>query len=378
VTDPTRILLIDDDAVDRMSVRRALKQAGLAHEVAEAPDGATGLRLARAQTFDCVLLDFRLPDVDTYELLAALLAPDGGSQAVVMLTGEADQEVALRLMRAGALDYLAKADATPSSLARAIRYAKARRGFVAELEMARRDAEEKSRALDTLNRQQALLLSIIAHDLRNPFQVILGFSTALSRTVAAKDYASLERRSQAISAASQRAYALMESLFSWASLQMDTVAVTLSDVDLSEVMEEIASGAADPAADKAVSVKTDCPKVRVRAHRGMLAAVLRNLVNNAVKFTHSGGTVTISARPCDAGIEVSVTDNGIGIPPETVADLFRLDRRTTTSGTAGELGSGLGLLLCRDLVERQGSVLDVESVVGKGTTFHFTLAEAGP
>ena len=378
MTGATRILLIDDDAVDRMSVRRALKEAGLAHELVEAPDGATGLRFSKAQTFDCVLLDFRLPDVDTYELLATLLSPQGGSQAVVRLTGEADQDVALRLMRAGALDYLAKADATPSSLARAIRYARARREFVAELEMARRDAEEKSLAVDTLNRQQTLLLSIIAHDLRNPFQVILGFSTALSRAVDAKDYASLERRAQAIGDASKRAYVLMESLFSWASLQMDTTAVTLSGVDLASVVEEIATGAADAVADKGLFMKAECRDVRVRAHRDMLAAVLRNLVNNAVKFTQPGGTITISACRRDSRVEVAVADNGVGIPPETIANLFRLDRRTTTTGTAGELGSGLGLLLCRDLVERQGGTLSVESVVDKGTTFRFTLAADEP
>ena len=110
-----RILLIDDDKVDRTMVRRALEKSGLEHDLVEAPDAAIGLRCAKEQTFDCVLLDYRLPDADAFELLTVLLSPEGGGQAVLMLTGEADQEIAIRLMRAGALDYLTKAEVTPSS-----------------------------------------------------------------------------------------------------------------------------------------------------------------------------------------------------------------------------------------------------------------------
>lgn len=373
MTTPTHILLIDDDVVDRTSVRRALRRSGLEHVLIEAPDGLTGLRLARAQAFDCVLLDYRLPDVDTFELLAALLTPEGGNQAVLMLTGEADQDIAFRLMRAGALDYIAKAEATPPSLARAIRYAKARRAFLAELRTAHQQAEEKSLALDTLNRQKSLLFSIISHDLRNPFQALLGLSTVLSQAVAAKDHASIERRAQGIKEAASQAYSLMESLFAWASLQMDTIAVTLGDVNLDEVARDVVAGAAEAAADKGLSIRSECFGAHVRAHRDMLAAVLRNLVSNAVKFTLPGGAITISARHCREGFEIAVTDTGVGMPPNKIADLFRLDRRTTTNGTAGERGSGLGLLLCRDLVERQGSELKVRSAVAQGTTFRFML-----
>ncbi len=123
----THILLIDDDAVDRAAVRRALARSGLAHELHEAADGETGLRLAEGRAFDCVLLDYRLPDVDTFDLLPQLLGREGGAQAVLMLTGEADPDIALRLMRAGALDYLAKAEVdTRRASARAIRLRAAR------------------------------------------------------------------------------------------------------------------------------------------------------------------------------------------------------------------------------------------------------------
>ena len=378
MTSLTRILLIDDDQVDRTLVRRALAKSGLNHELTEAQDGTSGLRIATEQEFDCVLLDFRLPDVDTFELLSTLISPEGGSQAVLMLTGEADQDVALRLIGAGALDYLAKADATPSSLARAIRYAKARRGFVAELRSARKEAEDKSLALDTLNRQKSLFFSIIAHDLRNPFQAILGLSNVLSQAVAAKDHTSIERRAQAVRDAAGQAHNLMEGLFAWASLQMDTLTTTLADVDLGAVAVEAVEGARVAAADKGISVESSCTGIRVQAHRDMLAAILRNLIGNAVKFTQPGGHVTISASRFAQGVEIKVTDTGVGMPPNKIEDLFKLDRRTTTNGTAGERGSGLGLLLCRDLVERQGGELTVKSTVGHGTAFCFILPSSRP
>ena len=370
----TRILLIDDDQVDRTMVRRALEKSGLPHDLVEAPDGASGLRCAKEQAFDCVLLDYRLPDVDAFELLAVLLSAEGGGQAVLMLTGEADQEIAFRLMRAGALDFLAKAEVTPSSLARAIRYAKARGEFLAELSMARREAEEKSLELDRLNRQQTFLLSIIAHDLRNHFHVLLGLSSVLCRAVSANNFAAFDRGAQSIQTAANRAYALMESLFAWASLQRDTTTTSLTDIDLEEIARETAQGATEAAAEKSISLVVTCSGIQVRGHRDMLAAVLRNLVNNAVKFTPPGGVITITAYPRDDRVEVEVTDTGVGMTPHRISSLFELDQRTSTTGTAGEQGSGFGLLLCRDLVEQLGSELTVSSTVNQGTTFRFRLA----
>ena len=105
----------------------------------------------------------------------------------------------------------------------------------------------------------------------------------------------------------------------------------------------------------------------------MLATVLRNLVGNAVKFTGPGGSVTLAAADRDGRVEISVADTGIGIEPERARTLFELDHRTTTNGTAGERGSGLGLHLCRDLLDKQHSELTVRSVLGQGTTFRFSL-----
>ncbi len=373
---PFRILLIDDDAVDRASVRRALAQGGLAHELEEAATGEAGLALAQNRRFDCVLLDFFLPGTDAFALLAGLRATEAGTQAVLVLTGGSDQGVALQMMRAGALDYLRKNEVTPSLLARAIRFAVARRQFQSELEAARREAEGKTAELDALNRQKSLLFSIIAHDLRNPFQALLGLSEVLGTAVERRDTALIEQRAAGIQRAATQACSLMEGLFAWAHAQMDTVAVQLRDVALGPLVGEVLAGAATMAADKNIVLRAEGCEIAARAHRDMLSTVLRNLVSNAIKFTRPGGLVTIVVDATEAGIVLAVDDTGLGIEPARLDGLFRLDRRATTRGTGGEVGSGLGLLLCRDLLERQGSELRVRSVVGQGSRFSFVLPEA--
>jgi len=369
----SRVLLIDDDGVDRAAVRRALKSSNLVYTLTEAVDGKSGLEAARREAFDCVLLDYRLPDVEAFELLAALIAPEGGRQAVIMLTGEVDQELAVRLVRAGALDYLTKVDASPSNLARAIRYAKARRGFVDELEKAREDAEEKSRALANLNRQKTMILSIIAHDLRNSFHVLLRLSQTLASAAATKDPAFVEVRAQALSEAAGQAHTLMEGLFSWASVQMDSRGAEAGSVNIEAIARECIAGFRQRAAEKDIALGADCGGLRVHGHAGLIAAMLRNLVGNAVKFTPPRGRVSIAARARGETVEIAVSDTGVGMTSEQSASLFKIDKRTSTPGTAGERGSGLGLLLCRDLAELQGSRLEVDSEPGRGTTFRFRL-----
>jgi two-component system sensor histidine kinase/response regulator len=373
VADSVRILLIDDDQVDRAAVRRALTRSGLAHDLIEAADGQTGRRLAAEQHFDCILLDYRLPDVDAFDLLADLNSLEGGAHSVLVLTGEADQDRAFQLMRAGALDYLTKDEATPSSLARAIRYAGARREVLRELDKARHDAELKSQELDTLNRQKALLFSIIAHDLRNPFQALLGLSTMLLKAVTEQNRAAVARRANALRDAADQAYELMESLFAWAKIQMDTLETPLSEVQLGPTADEAMTPIIKVASDKGIRLSASFEPIAVMAHRDMLVTVLRNLISNAIKFTLPAGAVTIAAR-CDGGqVEVAITDTGIGMTQATIADLFNTDKRMTTAGTAGERGSGFGLLICQSLLERMGARLEVESVIGRGTTFRFYL-----
>jgi two-component system sensor histidine kinase/response regulator len=372
---PTRILLIDDDGADRAAIAAALVRSNLNFALVEAASAEASLAAARGGDFDCVLLDGRLQGVDLADFVAMLASAEGGRQAVVALTDEAGPYDALTLLRAGALDSISRSEASSDNLARAIRYAKARRGFLIEMQAARDDAEAKSRALDGLNRQTTLILSIIAHDLRNPFQVLLGMSEMLATAAGGADPEATARRAGIVHEAAQQAHGLLESLFSWASLRMDARAEQ-APVAVDALFAACARALSERAASKGVRIETQATDARVLAQEDAVAAILRNLVANALKFTGAGGVVTLSAARSDGQIAISVTDTGVGMSEAQVARLFEVERRSSAAGTGGERGAGLGLLLCRDLADWVGGAIEVESRLGEGATFRLILADA--
>ena len=372
---PTRILLIDDAEADRAAVRLALAGSTLDYALIERDDAASGLMAAVLDEFDCVLLDGGLPGVDLPEMLARLASTEGGSQAVVVLSGEGEADDALALLRAGALNSISRRDANAHNLPRAIRYAKARRGFVIELQAARQDAEANSRALDRLNRQTTLILSILAHDLRNPFQVLLGMSRTLAESAGAGNPAALARRAAGVFEAADQAHGLMESLFAWANLHMDARAEP-SPIEVAALFEDCVSALRERAEAKGVRVAAHPGDACILAQEDAAASILRNLVANALKFTAAGGTVALSAESRAERVVLAVADTGVGMSEAQIAGLFRIESRSSSAGTAGERGAGLGLLLCRELAEWIGGSLEVESRLDQGTTFRLILPAA--
>ena len=358
---PARILLIDGAAV-------AASLAAPDVVWVEAADAAAAWQAAQSESFDGVLIDGARPGAA--ELVAKLASADGGLQAVIALSD--DPETTAALLRAGALDAIPRNEA--GDLARALRYAKARRAIVADAQAAREDAHAQRLAFDRLNRQTMLILSVIAHDLRSPFQVLLGMSEILLRDVG--DATATARRAGVLHEAAVQAHGLLESLFAWASLHMDAraekavVAVETLFADCVRALQEQAEA-------KGVRLESEASDLRVLAQADAAAAILRNLVANALKFTDSGGRVTLSAARRDGAVALAVSDTGIGIAEAQIAQLFTLENRYTSAGTDGERGAGLGLLLCRHLTDWIGGALEVESAVGAGTTFTVLLGEAG-
>jgi two-component system, sensor histidine kinase and response regulator len=226
-----------------------------------------------------------------------------------------------------------------------------------------------------LNRQTTLILSIIAHDLRSPFQVLLGMSEMLVSEAARSDVEATVRRAALLYEASAQAHGLLESLFAWASLRMDArsentpFAVDALFLGCIRAMQERADA-------KGVRLEAPATDARVFAQRNAAAAILRNLVANALKFTDAGGSVTLTAARRDGQIALSVTDTGVGMSEMQTARLFKFENRTTSAGTEGEGGAGLGLLLCRDLADWVGGALEVESRLGHGATFRLILPAA--
>ena len=241
----------------------------------------------------------------------------------------------------------------------------------------RKEAEAKIEAqrdeLEDLNQQKDKLFSIIAHDLKSPFTSLLGLSQIMAQL---SDKLTLEQfveYAKSINESGQRLFGLLENLLEWARSQMDQVAFEPGRQDWAELVGQSVSLLSDAAKEKKVRLVSDVPQLAARADRHMADTVVRNLLTNAIKFTEESGCVTISAERKDGWVETTVTDTGVGMAPERLESVFQVGSAQSTKGTRGETGTGLGLPLCKDFVERHGGTIDVASKPGEGSSFCFTL-----
>jgi signal transduction histidine kinase len=228
--------------------------------------------------------------------------------------------------------------------------------------------------LQKLNQQKDKSFSIIAHDLKGPFNALLGYSSLLADKVDHFDKKGVVESAAAVHESAQRVFKLLENLLEWSRLQMGQLKFEPGPVDLKEIIDTNLELYVPLAKEKAIRLTGKRRKsLNVFADAHMVDAIVRNLVNNAIKFTPEKGKVTISARRNGKWAEVEVSDTGVGISADKAARLFRLDEKTSTVGTGGETGTGLGLHLCKEMVERQGGRIQVKSTEGEGSAFRFTL-----
>ncbi len=251
-------------------------------------------------------------------------------------------------------------------------YAKAR--IARELSEQTRIIEEQKGNLEDLIQTKDRFMSIIAHDLKNPFNSLLGYAD-----LAYNDFEKItdsEKKSylSVIRQSGQQIYSLLDNLLSWSRTQSGRIDFFPEPVSLMETIENVVDLVRGSADNKQITIFSDFTRdVVVKADRNMLLTVMRNLLTNAIKFTPNGGSVTVSSRIGQKKVTVSVTDTGIGMSEEDLEKLFRLDGGLKKSGTANEVGTGLGLILCQEFLGMHKSKIVAESVPDKGSTFSFTL-----
>ncbi|MBN2237616.1 MAG: PAS domain S-box protein [Bacteroidales bacterium] len=229
-------------------------------------------------------------------------------------------------------------------------------------------------ALQESNATKDKLFSIIAHDLRSPFNAILGFSELLLENHAHFDVEKREKIIQSILDSSKKTYTLVENLLSWASAQTGRIKYHPDEYILEKMICKVVEQHNGISKQKEIKLSCNVKSgILVFVDEFMIETVLRNLVSNAIKFTHKGGNVKVSAFSDQSGTTVQVKDNGVGISKDRIQQLFHIAYSETTIGTDNEKGSGLGLLLCKDFVEKHKGKIWVESEEGKGTVFSFTI-----
>ena len=237
------------------------------------------------------------------------------------------------------------------------------------------EIEAQHQELVELNASKDKFFSIISHDLRSPFNALLGFSQLLSENLENYNLPEIKTKVDKIRVSAENLYTLLENLLTWSRIQRGAMEHNPEELDVAEIVEGTIELFVSKAEEKNILLNHVIPQGMVaHADYNMVNTVIRNLVSNAMKFTNGGGRIEVSARPQDENvIEVAVADTGTGINHEHLPKLFRIDVQYTQVGTAGEKGTGLGLILCKDLVEKNGGTIWVESEVEKGTTFRFTL-----
>lgn len=229
--------------------------------------------------------------------------------------------------------------------------------------------------LERLNDQKNLLFGVIAHDLKSPFNAILGYAELLERSSDRLAAARLKEYAGSLGEAARRAFDLLANLLQWAQLQMERASLQPGHVEVQLLIERSVEAQRAVAALKAIEIVVAPVPAGLQVYADLAAAqaVLRNLLANAVKFTPAGGRVTVAACAAAGMVEIAVEDTGVGIPESRLPTLFEIVPHRTTTGTGGEPGTGLGLILCRDLVERSSGRLGVESRLGRGSRFTVAL-----
>ena len=245
---------------------------------------------------------------------------------------------------------------------------------VTERKKTEAEIKNKNEQLIIANAEKDKFFSIIAHDLRNPFNSFLGLTQIMADELPILTADKIQELLMVMKNSATNLNRLLENLLQWARIQQGLVPFNPNVVQLRPLVNDSLDTMLEPAKIKGIEIDYDIPDdIEVFADRNILQTILRNLVSNAMKFTPSGGKISLSAKVTgDKSIEISIKDSGIGMSPDLVDVLFRLDAQTNRKGTDGEPSTGLGLIICKDFIEKHGGKIWVESKLGKGSDFKFT------
>jgi signal transduction histidine kinase len=237
-------------------------------------------------------------------------------------------------------------------------------------ELVQKQKRELTEIITTHNK----FISILAHDLRSPFSSILAALDILTKNIKEYDILVVERYIKIATNSANNTLSLLDNLLVWIISQHQGDNFNPVKIDLHNLLLEEIENLTSTADQKHISlVQNIAEDLKITADRQMVKTILRNLINNAIKYTHNFGLITISAMENNQYVEIAIEDNGIGISFEAQKELFKIDSFQSTIGTKNERGTGLGLIICKDFVDKHGGNIWIESEPGKGSEFKFTL-----
>jgi signal transduction histidine kinase len=317
---------------------------------------------------DLILLDLQMPLMSGFEVMEQLksIVPPSTYLPILVLTADVTIETKRKALQFGASDFLTK----PFDLIEL----QLRVNTHLLIKYKNQQINEYANELEKLIATKDKFFSIIAHDVRNPFIGIVNYIKILLKVGNFK-VEDVEGNLRTIYSTASQGHELLENLLKWSRTQTGTMEINLEVIDLNALVNNCCSLFQTQADNKGIElIHSISDEMSVNTDQVMLETILRNLLSNAIKFTPTSGTVTVNVRSTNDSVEISIVDTGIGISDGDKAKLFRIDgKMQSKKGTDQETGSGLGLILCKELIDKLDSSIWVESEVGNGTTFRFVL-----
>ena len=354
------ILIVDDIEANIQLLATMLADNGF--DIGVAYSGVEALDAISAYKPDLILLDIMMPEMDGFEVAKILKNNDLTKEIpIIFLTAKADINDITKGFEIGANDYVTKPFQSQELLARVHTHLKLK--FLMQ-------------ELIQMNNIRNKFFSIISHDLKNPFSGILGLSQMLAEDADKLSKDEVQHTGEVMHKSAKVLYELLENLLEWSRSQLGTIEFKQHPLDINEYVSKAISIYQIKADQKNLSIRSFIStEAKIYADNYMLNTILRNLIGNAIKFTPENGIILVGATACDDNnfVKLFVRDSGIGIPEDSKDKIFRLDTKFVRIGTNNEIGTGLGLILVKELVEKHQGTIWFESEEGKGTTFYFTL-----
>ncbi|MDM8558439.1 hybrid sensor histidine kinase/response regulator [Candidatus Parabeggiatoa sp. HSG14] len=348
------VLIVDDNSQNLRVLGNILKENGLSPAFAK--NGVKGLNSAKKKLPDLILLDIMMPEMNGFEVCEKLKQyPTTKDIPVIFLTAKTEKEDIIKGLEQGAVDYVTKPFNTKELMTRVNTHL--------ELKSAKEELRQALAAKDKF-------FSIITHDLMNPLSALVDLSKILAKE---QDENEKNELTKLVQQSSKQAYNLLENLLEWSRSQTGRIQINPGKLNLKFLVDMNIKLLESQAKAKNITVFSSVEITSIFADEHTLATVIRNLLSNAIKFTKPFGKVEIGTKEEDNFVEISVSDTGIGIKSTDVNKLFQIDVPHTTRGTAKEEGTGLGLILCKEFIEKNRGSIGIESELGKGSRFYIRL-----
>lgn len=385
------ILVVDDNPKNLQLISTVVSEAG--YKVSAVNSAENALKYLNLKSPDLILLDVMMPGMNGYEACRIIKSDEKLKEIpIIFLTAKNETEDIVTGFSLGAVDYISKPFkseevlvrlSTHVQLTQSKRLLKEKNNELATLNQklveSHKKTEQDAEKLAAMNAEKDKFFSILAHDLRGPFSGCVSLTEILSSSINELSQADIIDYADTLQETASMMNKLLENLLEWARMQMGLIGFDPENHDLNTILDAPIELYEAEANKKGIHLTTEIEAgLMIHTDPNMLQTVIRNLLSNAVKFTHKDGSIHLQANKDNDFIGIRIKDTGIGIPTEMLDKLFRLDHKVSRPGTDGELSSGLGLILCKDFVNKMGGRIDVSSLAGSGSTFEIILPGAKP